>query len=41
MNSISPPHQRGFLLLLLLFALVWFGNLEYRKLVRPHVSGPR
>lgn len=35
MNAISPSHQRGFLLLLLLFALVWFGNLEYRKLVRP------
>jgi 4-amino-4-deoxy-L-arabinose transferase-like glycosyltransferase len=41
MNSISPSpqrsssQQRGLLFLLLLFAFVWFGNLEYRKLVRP------
>lgn len=35
MNSISPSHKRGLLFFLLLFALVWFGNLEYRKLVRP------
>jgi 4-amino-4-deoxy-L-arabinose transferase-like glycosyltransferase len=35
---IAQPHllqPRNLLLLLLTFALIWFGNLEYRKLVRP------
>ena len=31
-NDIS---RRGLWLLLLLVALIWFGNLEYRKLIRP------
>lgn len=31
-NEIS---RRGLWLMLLAFALVWFGNLEYRKLIRP------
>lgn len=34
MDSTSYP-RRGLWLLLILFTLVWFGNLEYRKLVRP------
>jgi 4-amino-4-deoxy-L-arabinose transferase-like glycosyltransferase len=31
-NDIS---RRGLQLLLLAVVLIWFGNLEYRKLIRP------
>ncbi|HCA27981.1 MAG TPA: phospholipid carrier-dependent glycosyltransferase [Betaproteobacteria bacterium] len=34
--SLAPTFKnRGLLLLLLCLAVVWFGNLQYRKLVRP------
>lgn len=31
----NPISRRGLWLMLLAFVLVWFGNLEYRKLIRP------
>jgi len=35
LSSESPRTRRAALLVLLLFAALWFGNLDYRKLVRP------
>jgi 4-amino-4-deoxy-L-arabinose transferase-like glycosyltransferase len=35
MNSSAQPPRQGILLLLLLLAVVWFGTLDYRHLVRP------
>jgi 4-amino-4-deoxy-L-arabinose transferase-like glycosyltransferase len=34
-SSASPLTQRGALALLLVFALIWFSNLDYRRLVHP------
>jgi 4-amino-4-deoxy-L-arabinose transferase-like glycosyltransferase len=35
MNLTTPPKRRTLLLLLAVLAVLWFGNLDYRKLVRP------
>ncbi|MDA8093078.1 MAG: glycosyltransferase family 39 protein [Betaproteobacteria bacterium] len=35
MNWSSAPSRRSLLLLLLIGALLWFGNLNYRKLINP------
>lgn len=35
MNSLSAPSRRSVLFILLAIAVIWFSNLEYRKLVRP------
>lgn len=32
---MTPPNRRTLLLLLAALAILWFGNLDYRKLVRP------
>ena len=34
-SSASPLTRRGALALLVVFALIWFSNLEYRRLVHP------
>ena len=34
-SSVSPIARRGVLALLVVFALLWFGNLDYRRLVHP------
>ncbi len=34
-SSVSPLTRRGAFALLLVFALIWFSNLDYRRLVHP------